>query len=143
MSLKQLKKKLNAILLIDDDEPINFLHKMVIEKSNCAEKVVVKMNGIQALEYLRSEVNGQHPQPDLIFLDINMPAMNGWEFLAEYKMLSENMLAKLVVVMLTTSLNPDDHLKAKDFGEIRGFHNKPLNEASLNKILQEHFPHHF
>ena len=142
MTEMQLKKKLNCILLIDDDEPINFLHKMVIEKSRCAEKVVVKMNGIDALEYLRSEVDGQHPQPDLIFLDINMPAMNGWEFLEEYKTLSENMLAKLVVVMLTTSLNPDDHDKAKAFGQIKGFHNKPLNEASLNKILQENFPNH-
>jgi len=143
MPALQIKKKLNCILLIDDDEPINFLHKMVIEKSDCAEKVEVKMNGIQALEYLRSEVNGQHPQPDLIFLDINMPAMNGWEFLDEYKKLSENMLAKLVVVMLTTSLNPDDHEKARAFGEIRGFHNKPLNVESLNKILLENFPHHF
>ena len=134
-----MRKKLKRILLIDDDQPTNFFHEMVIRKANCVEEVVSVQTGHAALEFLQSSVNGEHPQPELIFLDINMPAMNGWEFLDHYKKLPEIQKGRIVVVMLTTSLNPDDADKAKDIPEINGFKSKPLTDAMLAEVLETYF----
>jgi len=134
-----MKRKLNCILLIDDDESTNFLNELVIKHVDCTEKVVVVQSGREGLNYLRSIHNGQHPQPELIFLDINMPAMNGWEFLEEYGKLDELEKGKVILVMLTTSNNPDDQAKAQTINKIQDFHNKPLTAQMLQKILRTHF----
>lgn len=134
-----MSNKLNCILLIDDDEATNFVHRMVIKKAGCAEEVVAVPSGQAALEYLTSEKNGQMPKPDLIFLDINMPAMNGWEFLKEYEKLEEAQKGQVVVVMLTTSLNPDDRRNAESIEAISSFENKPLTFEILQTIVDQYF----
>ncbi|AEL28513.1 response regulator [Cyclobacterium sp. 1_MG-2023] len=134
-----MTKKVKCILLIDDDEPTNFLHKIIINDSGRAEKVVAVHSGFEALEYLEKMEGGKYPQPELIFLDINMPAMNGWEFLEEYDQLDEGKKGKIVVVMLTTSINPDDKEKALSKGFINGFFNKPLTVEMIEKVIDENF----
>ncbi|NNL15472.1 MAG: response regulator [Flavobacteriaceae bacterium] len=134
-----MKRKLKVILLIDDDEATNYIHKRVIKETNCAETIVIKENGIEALDYLTSAVNGKFPQPDLIFLDINMPAMDGWEFLESYKKLNDDQLAKTVIVMLTTSLNPDDKDKASTIPIITDFIPKPLDPEMVEQICNNYF----
>lgn len=134
-----MRSKLKSILLVDDDEATNFIHEMVIKQMDCTENIVVRENGVEALEYLTSTVDGKHPQPDLILLDINMPRMDGWEFLEEYKKLDDDQLAQTVIVMLTTSLNPDDKDKATEIPVITGFMSKPLTADMLEEILAEHF----
>lgn len=69
-----------------------------------------------------------------------MPRMNGWEFLAEYKKLPEEKKAKVVMAMLTTSLNPDDANKAKEIKEIEDFLNKPLTVEMIDRVVDQHFP---
>jgi CheY-like chemotaxis protein len=144
-----MKSKLNSVLLIDDDEPTNFYTQLIIEESGCADHVQVAQGGREALNYLSKtqqqtgENNNSYLPPDLIFLDINMPAMDGWEFLDEYKKLHKDRRGKIIVVMLTTSLNPDDKAKANEMPEIAGFESKPLTEEKLNKILKEHFASNF
>lgn len=134
-----MKRKLNCILLIDDDEPTNYLHQMVIEEADCTKQVVALESGFEALDYLRSKQNGKHPRPDLIFLDINMPAMDGWEFLEHYKGLSIAQKGDVIVVMLTTSLHPSDFEKADKISDIDGFRNKPLTVEVLHEIIEEYF----
>ena len=128
-------RKLNCILLIDDDEPTNYIHERIINEVDCTEKIVAVQSGRQALDYLKSKADGEHPQPDLIFLDINMPAMTGWEFLEKYRELDKEQL----IVMLTTSLHPDDEEKAKSIPEINRFTNKPLTHEMLQEVLEEYF----
>src|SRR5450631_714265 len=135
-----MMKKLNCILLIDDDEPTNFLNKLTLEQSGCARFVQVVQSGLEALEYLRGENQFKGlPRPDLIFLDINMPAMDGWEFLEEYRELHKEQQADIIMIMLTTSLNPDDEIRIKEFPEIAGFENKPLLQHRLEDILEKFF----
>ncbi|WP_200975189.1 response regulator [Echinicola sp. 20G] len=134
-----MKNKLKCILLVDDDEPTNYINQIVINRMDCAEEVVAVQSGEEALDYLKSVEDGIHQQPDLIFLDINMPAMNGWEFLEEYKHLPFHQKAKNVIVMLTTSLNPDDREKAKSYKEISEYESKPLTSEKIVRIVNQYF----
>ncbi|MBO6606677.1 response regulator [Psychroserpens sp.] len=134
-----MKQKLKCILLIDDDEATNFLHKILIDKEGYTEKCVAVQSGKEALDYLKSKEDGEQPQPELIFLDINMPVMNGWEFLEAYNKLDSEQQGHIVVVMLTTSLNPDDKDKAATIDSIAAFRNKPLTIEMVNELIEEHF----
>jgi CheY-like chemotaxis protein len=131
-----MKRKLNCILLVDDDPDDNMYHRIIIEEMNIVNRIDVALNGLEALAYLKKE---EQLPPDIIFLDLNMPKMNGWEFLEQYKHLSKEQKAKVVLVILTTSANPDHIKKAQEIEEVTGFETKPLTKQILNDILQEHF----
>lgn len=135
-----MNKKLKCVLLIDDDGPTNFLHKIIVDRSGYAEQVVIKTTGTEALKYLTTEGGGgAYPQPDLIFLDINMPGMDGWEFMEAYKKLDKAQRGQIVIVMLTTSTNQEDRDKAEQVGGINNFHVKPLTQDIMSNIYQEYF----
>src|SRR5579872_7011569 len=136
-----MNTRLNCILLIDDDEPTNFLNRVTLEQSGCARSVRVAQSGQDAIDYLMlcSTDPADHPRPDLIFLDINMPAMDGWEFMEQYRTLPPECKADIVLIMLTTSLNPDDELRTRAYPEIAGFENKPLSEQRLKELLEKYF----
>lgn len=132
-------KKLSCILLIDDDSPTNFYNKIIIEQTNCTEHIEICTSAEDGLAFLKSKFkDGLPPQPELIFLDINMPGMDGWEFLEEYDQLPEPHKGKVVVVMLTTSVNPDDERRALERG-IKSFTQKPLKPEIITKLLEQHF----
>ena len=132
-------KKLNSILLVDDDEGTNFLHKLVLEEADIAEEIIFALNGEEALEIIKENSKKNKPQPDMIFLDINMPRMNGWEFIEEYQKLENTSNIKLLIIMLTVSLNPDDKEKAQNINSISGFINKPLTVEVLKEIMNDYF----
>ncbi len=134
-----MKRKLNCILLIDDDEPTNYIHERIIEEVGCTEKIVAIQSARQALDFLKSKTDGAYPQPDLIFLDINMPAMTGWGFLEKYRELDKDQQGRVIIVMLTTSLHPDDERKAQSIPEVNRYFIKPLSPEMLQEILEEYF----
>ncbi len=129
-------KKLKCILLIDDDAEDNYFHQIVINEMNITEHIEVALSGEEAINFLKNE---NQIRPEIIFLDINMPKMNGWEFLEAYKELKSDQKAKVVIVMLTTSENPADKKRSTQFPDIIGFNSKPLSEEMLTKILEEYF----
>lgn len=132
-------KKVNCILLIDDNEATNYIHKMVLNRLDCANEIIAVSSGFDALEYLMGIDTKNNTVPNLIFLDINMPAMNGWEFLEEYDQLPESQKGGIIMVMLTTSLNPDDEQKAKEIHNIKGYLNKPLNAEKMKELISQYF----
>jgi CheY-like chemotaxis protein len=134
-----MNRKLKCILLVDDNPDDNFFHERVIKKSNLAEIVVAKQTGIDALEYLKSKKDDENLHPELIFLDINMPGMNGWEFLEEYNKLDEKSKSRAIVVMLTTSDNPDDKQKSAMINIASDFRTKPLTGEMLTEIKTKFF----
>ena len=138
---EDMTQKLNKILLVDDNEADNYLHKLIISEAQVAETVVDQPDGKAAIEYLQGEA-GKLP-PDLIFLDINMPRMNGWEFLEAYNQLPDEAQKAVVIVMLTTSVFSKDRERAEHLPNFSGFLNKPLTEEDLLRVLRENFPDRF
>lgn len=132
-----MNNKLECILLIDDDEATNYLHKMIIDKSDCTKECVVAENGLEALELLQAKKNPL--KPDLIFLDINMPKMDGWEFLIEYKNIYK-IPNSTILIMLSTSIHSNDKKKAESIEEINGFVNKPLSKETIQEVMRTYFP---
>jgi CheY-like chemotaxis protein len=130
-------KKLNSILLVEDDEATNYISQMVIKKLDCAKHVQVAWNGADALDYIKQCEEHACLHPELILLDINMPGLNGWEFIEEYSKLKEK--TKVVVVMLSTSQNPDDRKRADNNPVIAGFRSKPLTPAVMEEIISRYF----
>jgi len=126
-------RKLKCVMLIDDNPNDNFFHERVIKKCNGAEVVVVMQTGESALEYLRSAGLETAPYPSLIFLDVNMPRMNGWEFLEAYERQDAVLRRNVTVVILSTSENPDDRAKAANMKA--DFMTKPLTPAALEELI--------
>lgn len=136
-------KKINCILLVDDNLADNEFHKIKITQAGVCNHIRVAFDGAMALEYIENSAkDGQekdYPKANLIFLDINMPRVNGFEFLEAYHKLEEKLKSEIVIVMLTTSLNPDDEKRAMDSKEVTEFHNKPLTEISVQEIIEKYF----
>jgi CheY-like chemotaxis protein len=135
-----MKKKLNSVLLVDDDEDNNYIHELLLNESGCVEKIEVAYDGKEALDKIRLNIAEKRPNPAIIFLDINMPGVNGWEFLEEYGKIPLEERRKMVVIMLTTSLNPDDKERCLQNPDVQGYYNKFLDEKILKAILSEKFP---
>ncbi|MFT3909346.1 MAG: response regulator [Ferruginibacter sp.] len=132
-----MKKKFKSILLIDDNAADNRYNQIILEEMNIADKVEIAETGIEALEMLE---DSDHPRPDLVLLDINMPKMNGWEFLEAYKKLGagQDDKNKNVVVILTTSINPEDKARAEGIAGVAEFNTKPLTPDMLNNIFKKY-----
>jgi len=133
--------KLKTVLLIDDDEATNFINKLLIDKFNITDQLLVARNGREALEVLQkcaAQEQEASKLPELILLDINMPVMDGFEFLEAYSRLLLPEKESVVIAVLTTSLNPKDMQRVNDLG-ITDFLNKPLNKDSLQNLMQKHY----
>ena len=119
------------ILIIDDDPSINFLNKLVIEKSPVQAEVNVHTNASEAL----SEISSSTLSPKMILLDINMPIMDGWQFAQEYERLPEHVQSSKIFI-LSSSINPSDQEKAEQSPVIDGFYSKPLTTAILKELTE-------
>lgn len=127
--------RFKRILLVDDDQITNFLNENLLKDLNIAEHISVANDGQEALEFIKMNcLNGNAPQncTDIILLDLNMPVMDGFEFLEKYYELS--MDTSIAIFLLTTSSNQRDLERAKNF-DIKGYINKPLTEAKLREVL--------
>lgn len=133
-----MSKKLKEILLVDDSEATNSLNKRLLQHMEVVEKIEICLNGKEALDYLTTPNEaGTYPAPNIIFLDINMPVMDGFQFLQEYQKQDPSIKANIVVVMLTSSLNQVDANKAKNFSDVKEFFHKPLTFDQVNKLVNQ------
>ncbi|WP_338872911.1 response regulator [Spirosoma sp. SC4-14] len=134
-----MPRPIHCILLIDDDPDDNYLHQLVIEESGLCEVVKVAETGVKGLAYLRQTNDPDYIRPDLILLDINMPGLNGFEFLEQYGQLDESLRSSLVLLMLTTSVNPADSKRVAQVPNLKGYLPKPLTLENLQKIVNQYF----
>lgn len=132
---------LPCVLLVDDDTTTNFLNTSLLTRLSVAERILVALNGEQALQELKTHCVPPSPTcPVLILLDVNMPVMNGIEFLEAYQQLPLAEQRAIVIVMLTSSLHPRDVQRVDRLDVAAGFLNKPLTREKVEELLRTHFP---
>lgn len=129
-------KRLKSILLIDDDAVTNFLHESLIQDFNVTDDIKVIENGEDAFQYLK-QFYLEGNCPELIFLDLNMPITNGFEFLESYKLL-ESIRGDSVIILLSSSDLKSDKVVADSFG-VNDFIVKPLTSEKLKYVFERHF----
>ena len=140
-----MKKKLSGILLIDDDDTTNFLNQRLLDRMKVADNVRTFVNGKQAFDYLYNVSNNNYEtesknyfKPELIFLDINMPVMDGFEMLELYeRLLDADFRNNIVMAVLTTSTHPQDTANFRKYKA--EYLTKPLTAEKVNALLQKHF----
>ena len=133
-----LMRKLKSILLVDDDEVACFLHKLLIRDMEITEHIETALNGQQALTLLNERAcsnSSDKPYPELIFLDVNMPMVDGFEFLQRFEA-AQPSTASPIIVMLSSSQDARDLERAKLY-RILTFLNKPLTEEKVRRVLEE------
>lgn len=124
-------------MLIEDDETINFYNEFLLKDLGLTDHVVIAENGKAGLELLQQFKPEE--LPELIFLDINMPVMNGFEFMEEYEKLPEENRANALIIMLTTSMHDADRERARQFKSISDYVFKPLMEEKVQELVKQYF----
>jgi CheY-like chemotaxis protein len=127
-----MNKKL-TIAIIDDDIIFHFIFSKLMEKLQVANEVLIFSNGKEAIDFINSNINNLDKLPDIIFLDINMPVMNGWQFLDRYKLLE--MKKKIMIYIVSSSNNPDDIIDAKAILEVSDYLVKPIKGEQYADII--------
>ena len=132
-----MSRKLN-VLLIDDDAITNFLHKRTLDSTQLTRSVQVAETVQEALDLYKSPAWSEQEKPELIFLDLNLPGLNGWDFIDEYKKIATGSNQPIIII-LSASVNYDDEKKANEIAEVAEFRRKPLTTEMLTEIMNNYF----
>lgn len=127
---------LEKVLCVDDDPITLMLCKKVIVKATFSKEIIFAHNGQEAIEVLmKSKDNSGFPE--LIFLDLNMPVMNGWDFLNEFSLIPMDSANGIKVIILSSTIDPADYEKAKNYECVSHFLSKPITVEMLDKLKKE------
>ena len=126
----------DLVMLVDDNDTDNFINKRIIELTSFASRIEIKNSGKSALEYLQAEQGNDDKLPELIFLDINMPIVDGFVFLYEFEQYPQNIKDKCKIVILSSSDNKRDIDKIVNNDFVIKFITKPLTEKALEEVKE-------
>lgn len=128
-------KKIKKLCIIDDDPIFIFGMRKIIEIIDVCDEVIIYNNGLEAIEGLKEKIAHQQELPDVILLDINMPILDGWQFIEEFSKIDKD--PQILVYMVSSSVDPEDVLRAKSLEDIYDYITKPLTVNKLRKVIDE------
>jgi CheY-like chemotaxis protein len=132
-----MSKKGNVILLVDDDEAVNYFNKKLIVKSGLEGTIMSLYNGAEGIrEVMNLNETLDNDDVVVVFLDINMPILNGWGFLENFNTIKYALNFKTEIYLLTSSVNPDEKKKADENNLVKQYISKPLTMEKLSEIKQ-------
>jgi CheY-like chemotaxis protein len=129
-------QKFGEVMIIDDNKIDLYINSQAIKRSSFAQKILEYSSAVDALNYLRIHSNDPLHIPDVIFVDIYMPVMSGFEFMEAYDGLSENIKKHSKVYIISSSIDKQDIHRAKADANIIAFHEKPLSRSFLETIVK-------
>ena len=125
------------ICIVDDDDIYQFTMVKILESLKLQKKIIAFSDGEEALDFILDNLEKDHELPDVIFLDINMPIMDGFQFMDEYVKIKLNLTKKITIYMVSSSVDPVDIEKAKGISDISDYIIKPIKPGQLKSIMTE------
>lgn len=134
-------ESLDLVMLIDDDNTTNYLNERLLKEMRVSKKIVVMKNGKEAIDYLKAAATGGNgvKSPDLIFLDIKMPVMDGFSFLEAYQKEGLDMTDQVIILMLTSSASFYDLERLRNYNKVKQHFSKALTRHDVREIMREYF----
>ena len=139
----EFMKKIDTICIIDDDEIYQLFTKKAIQKLDISKRTLSFYNGEDAINYIKNLIQTDEHLPDIILLDINMPFMDGWQFMDEFMKIKEQIKQKTTIYIVSSSIAPSDKSRAVGYEEIAGYISKPVETDTLLKIVQLKLEEHW
>lgn len=138
MTGKARKAKHAIVMLVDDNDIDNFINERMMLGCEFAETIYINTSTRSAIEFLKNlsanKVLRKDHLPSIIFLDINMPILDGFQFIEEFEKMDPELVAAIRIVMLTSSINPSDIERSQQHRSVAGFIHKPLTEEAMSKF---------
>ena len=125
------------VCIVDDDDIYQFTIVKTLKALELTDRIMVFSDGEEALEFMLDNINEDDELPDVIFLDIDMPVMDGFQFMEEYVKIKPNIGKKITIYMVSSSVDPADIERAKKISEITDYIVKPITHDQLKSIIQE------
>lgn len=126
----------HAVCLIDDDKIYQFTARKILESTGLARSIVSFFNGSEAIGYFRENAQNKDQLPDVVFLDINMPVMNGWDFLDEFQQLRNKIEKTILIYMVSSSVDDTDIQKSRTYQEVKDYIVKPINRQRYQELME-------
>nr|WP_294936937.1 response regulator [uncultured Flavobacterium sp.] len=128
--------RLKTLILIDDDEIIVYLTKRIIAETNLVELIQVFNNGKDAIDYLTENAANPDLLPEIVFLDLFMPVMDGWQFMEEYLKIKSNFSKQMTIYIITSSVSQEDIIRAKELSDVSDYIIKPVKKQSFIDLIK-------
>ena len=129
--------KINTVCVIDDDKIYSFAIKHIINRSGIAENIIFFNNGRVAMDFLNQQIQQRHSLPDLILLDLNMPVLDGWQFLEEFETIKNALKNTIPIYIVSSSIDEEEHSRARSIKSVNDFITKPITISTLQNIHRQ------